>query len=159
MLYLQVLYSWVSSRNILLPTTPCCNGFCILQVRTCSCSIITVFVSLDASKAFNRIHYIKLFNLLLERGKCPNVCIILVYVYTHQYLVAWWNGLCSSTMDCRSGAKQGGVPPLNLFCIHIDELLSHSEQSGAGCHIGDRFMQVCCYAYDLSLLTPTMCNI
>ena len=38
-------------------------------------------VLLDASKAFDRVNYIKLFDLLVERGICPLVINLLISMY------------------------------------------------------------------------------
>ena len=41
---------------------------------------------LDSSNAFDKVHYLKLFNLLCKRGLCPMVCCLLLYVYTNQII-------------------------------------------------------------------------
>ena len=41
---------------------------------------------LDASKAFDRVDYIKLFNKLLDRGMCPLTVRLLLNMYTKQKL-------------------------------------------------------------------------
>ena len=43
-------------------------------------------VLLDASKAFDRVDYIKLFNKLLDRGMCPLTVRLLLTMYTKQKL-------------------------------------------------------------------------
>ena len=47
-------------------------------------------VLLDASKAFDRVHYVKLFKLLLDKGMCPLVAKLLVCMYTKQQLIVKW---------------------------------------------------------------------
>ena len=67
---------------------------------------------LDASKAFDRVRYCKLFNELLERNISPVVLRILIYMYMNQTLrVQWCQTLTSSFKVC-NGVKQGGVFPL-----------------------------------------------
>ena len=39
---------------------------------------------LDASKAFDKVSYEKLFELLLTRNACPKIVKLLYYMYTHQ---------------------------------------------------------------------------
>ena len=41
-------------------------------------------VLLDASKAFDRVDYIKSFNKLLDRGMCPLIVRLLLTMYTKQ---------------------------------------------------------------------------
>ena len=38
----------------------------------------------DASKAFDRVEYVKLFNILRDRGLCPNVLRLIMNMYTNQ---------------------------------------------------------------------------
>ena len=47
---------------------------------------------LDASKAFDRVHYGKLFNLLRQRNLPPTITRLLLDMYTRQRLYASWNG-------------------------------------------------------------------
>lgn len=44
-------------------------------------------VLLDASRAFDRVHYVQLFRLLINRGFCPRMCKLLVSMYTSQKLL------------------------------------------------------------------------
>ena len=39
---------------------------------------------LDASKAFDRVEYVKLFNILRDRGVCPVVLRLIMNMYTNQ---------------------------------------------------------------------------
>ena len=39
---------------------------------------------LDASKAFDKVLYEKLFELLLARNVCPKIVKLLYYIYTYQ---------------------------------------------------------------------------
>jgi hypothetical protein len=51
----------------------------------------TVFAMLlDASQAFDRVHYVKLFKLLLKKGLCPLVARLLASMYTNQYVRTKW---------------------------------------------------------------------
>ena len=46
---------------------------------------------LDASKAFDRVNYCKLFRTLMNRGVCPLYSRLLLNMYTNQKLRARWN--------------------------------------------------------------------
>ncbi len=39
---------------------------------------------LDATKAFDRVHYYKLFKLLIDKGMSPLVIRLLIFMYTNQ---------------------------------------------------------------------------
>ena len=41
---------------------------------------------LNASKAFDKVSYEKLFELLLARDVCPNIVQLLYYMYTHNVM-------------------------------------------------------------------------
>ena len=113
-------------------------------------------VLLDASKAFDRLHYVKLFYLLLSKGFCPTLCKLLISMYTQQQLVVKWNGSVSTSLRCSNGVKQGGVLSPTLFCIYMDELISSLRSSQIGCHIGNLYAGALAYADDLTLLAPNL---
>ena len=92
---------------------------------------------LDATKVFDRVQYVKLFRLLLQKGICLSVAKLLLCLYTNQSLVVRWSGKVSEPFECSNGIKQGGVLSPILFCIYMDELLHRLEQSGYGCYIGN----------------------
>ena len=60
---------------------------------------------LDASKAFDRVEYVKLFSLLLKRGLCPVICRLLIYMYTNQSLCVKWDTEISRKFSVQNGAK------------------------------------------------------
>ena len=61
---------------------------------------------LDATKAFDRVEYVKMFKLLLNR-KLPPVCIrLLVNMYTSQVTRVEWNGVRSDYFSVQNGVKQ-----------------------------------------------------
>ena len=113
-------------------------------------------VMLDASKAFDRVHYVKLFRLLLRRGLCPLVARFLAVLYTNQKIRVKWGNSMSDEFTARNGVKQGGVLSPVLFSIYLDELLDSLEKSGAGCYIGVNFAGAFAYADDVIILAPTL---
>ena len=78
---------------------------------------------LDASKAFDRVHYGKLFNILLYK-KVPFVIIrLLLDAYIRQEARVIWNSCKSQYFRVKNGVKQGGVISPILFYLYIDRLL------------------------------------
>ena len=112
-------------------------------------------ILLDATKAFDRVHYIKLFELLLQRNLCPTVCRYLALQYTNQMCCVKWSHVMSDTFGVANGVKQGGVLSPILFNVYMDYLLNKLKESGAGCYIGNVFNGALSYADDLILLSPT----
>ena len=93
-------------------------------------------VLLDASKAFDRVNYIKLFEKLLKREMCPLVMRLLLQTYLDQKLCVKWNDTSSEMFGVTNGVRQGGILSPLLFGVFIDELLCKLQNSGFGCRIG-----------------------
>ena len=111
---------------------------------------------LDASKAFDRVHYGKLFKLLSLRKIPVQVRRLLLDMYTRQKIRTIWNGAHSETFDVKNGVKQGGILSPILFCLYIDELLIRIKDSGLGCHIGHLSYASLGYADDVSAMSPSI---
>ena len=110
---------------------------------------------LDATKAFDRIHYYKLFHELLERQLPPIIVRIILCFYSNNHVYVSWSSCNSEQFVARNGVKQGGVLSPVLFCIYIDKLLVELSNSRVGCHIGSYFIGALAYADDIVLITPT----
>ena len=110
---------------------------------------------LDASKAFDRIEYLKLFKILLTKGLCPLVCRLIYSLYLNQEMRIKWGGSLSQCFKVTNGVKQGAVLSPILFSVYIDVLITRLGGSKTGCYIGDTCMAVFSYADDLILLAPT----
>ena len=119
-----------------------------------------VYVTLlDASKAFDRVNYVKLFRLLAKRNLCPVVLRFLIVFYTNQSIRVQWSSSISETSYVKNGVKQGGVLSPILFTVYIDELLCRLRDSHIGCHIGSTFCGAVGYADDVTLLAPTITSL
>lgn len=120
--------------------------------KTYSCYI-------DATKAFDRVRYDKLFGLLIERGIPPIIVRVMLNLYERQCLKTHWRGFVSDEFRTSNGIRQGGVISPVLFCIYIDELLTRLERHGEGCWVGNQFYGAIGYADDLTLLAPTVSGL
>ena len=116
-------------------------------------------VLLDASKAFDRVDYIKLFDKLIGRGMCPLTVRLLLNMYTNQKLQVKWNSCKSPKFKVTNGVRQGGVLSPRLFSVYVDELLERLKINGAGCHIGHHFIGALGYADDIVLLCPSLSGL
>ena len=113
-------------------------------------------ILLDASQAFDRVYYIKLFEILLNRHVCPLLIRFLLAFYTSQMICVKWGNKISDHYSVRNGVKQGGVLSPVLFIMYIDELLVRLSKSKLGCHIGNSFCGALGYADDVVLLSPSI---
>ena len=111
---------------------------------------------LDATKAFDRVNYSKLFRKLLDRNVSPLVLRLLYQMYTCQKLKVKWSNFVSDTFSVTNGVKQGGVLSPILFSVYVDDLLVELSKSGIGCHVGNNYVGCLSYADDLTLLAPTV---
>jgi len=94
----------------------------------------TVFCTfLDATKAFDRVKYYKLFRLLIDRGLPAGIIRLLLNVYTSNFVRVAWCEVLSDYFVAINGVKQGGVLSPVLFCIYLDNLLERLSRSGVGC--------------------------
>ena len=67
---------------------------------------------LDASKAFDRIHYGKLFTIILSKQVPAFIIRYLLDSYIRQMSRALWDTWCSAYFAMSNGVKQGGV-----YCV------------------------------------------
>ena len=92
---------------------------------------------LDGSKAFDKVNYVKLFSLLIDRN-IPGVFLrIIMDLYTRRNLRASWNGVISTNFFVSNGVRQGGVLSSILFNLYID------EQIKAACFWVPDWKQIC----------------
>ena len=111
---------------------------------------------IDASKAFDRVNYIKLFNKLIEKGMCPLIIRLLLNMYINQKLQVKWNSCISTKFNVTNGVRQGGILSPLFFSVYIDDLLVKLKNNAVGCHIGNHYVGALGYADDLILLCPSV---
>ncbi len=116
-------------------------------------------VLLDASRAFDRVSYIKLFEMLISRNVCPLIVRFLIVFYTSQMICVKWGNDISSSYEVMNGVKQGRVMSPILFIMYMDVLMLRLSDSGAGCLVGTVFCGALGYADDVVLLSPSLSGL
>ncbi len=95
---------------------------------------------LDASKAFDKVHFRKLFKLLGDR-KMPAIVIrLLLDKYTRQHICTSWNCTKSHAFTAMNGVHQGSVLSPLLFNVYFDEKIHKLKRSCIRCKIGTHFI-------------------
>jgi hypothetical protein len=64
---------------------------------------------LDATKAFDRVQYCKLFNMLTDRDLPFVVSRLLLNMYTSHVTKVMWNIIFSCSFLVRNGVQQGSI--------------------------------------------------
>lgn len=114
---------------------------------------------IDATKAFDRVQYSKIFNLLLQRNICPLIVRLLANMYLINSAVVDWNGTISESFEIGNGVKQGGVLSPILFAIYMDPLIKKLNDSNVGCRMGHLNANCFVYADDVILLSPMLLSM
>ena len=114
---------------------------------------------LDATKAFDKVSYKVLFDILLKKNVCPRIVNLLYYMYSNQLCHVKWGDETSASFSISNGVKQGGVISPLLFSLYIDELFLLLKQSGIGCHVGLTYAGAFGYADDIALVAPSLSSL
>jgi len=128
------------------------KGDYFLYVNNAS-AVYSVF--LDASKAFDRIKYCKLFKILLGHKLSPVFVPLLLNMYNGHVARVLWNGIFSDKFSVYNGVKQGHVLSFVLFCLYTDGLLERLSHCKIGCNLVPCLQVLWHYADDIALLAPT----
>ena len=110
---------------------------------------------LDASKAFDKVKFDKMFAKVIDKGLPAIVVRALVYAYEEQEAWVKLAGKVSTKFRITNGTRQGSVLSPYLFAAgYLDELITRIRKLGLGCHIAGVWLGCCSYADDLALLAP-----
>ena len=112
-------------------------------------------LSLDASKAFDRVQYSKMFDKLISKDVCPLIIRFILNSYLISKSLVKWNKTQSEPFSINNGVKQGAVLSAPLFALYVDDLLIKLNNSKQGCHIGYMSANAFGYADDIVILSPT----
>ena len=112
-------------------------------------------MALDATKAFDRVKFSKLFKLLLEKQVNPLYLRLLYQLYLFQELKVKYGNSISDAFVPKNGVKQGGVLSPTLFSVYINRMIEELQNSGFGCNVGSKYCGIIGYADDIMLLAPT----
>ena len=116
-------------------------------------------LALDASKAFDRVEFVKLFECLIKRNVNIVVVRFLLNMYLNQEVKVRFNKACSDLFHVTNGVKQGGILSPRLFNVYVDVLLESLRESGFGCRIGDQYVGCISYADDIFILTASLYSL
>ena len=112
-------------------------------------------VLLDASKAFDRVLHMKLFEKLIQR-KVP-MCFVrlLKHWYKEQTMQIKWGKHFSEPFHVSNRVRQGGVLSPYLFAVYLDDLSNELNNIKAGCYIGEVLLNHLMFADDICVFCPS----
>ena len=102
--------------------------------------------ALDAKKAFDRVHHLKLLNVLSDL-KIPFFIIkVIVNWCSKMFASVRCNGVSSNMSPIKSGALQGSVLSPSLFNLYVDVIIVALSEAGYGCFVRQIYMGCIVYA-------------
>jgi len=78
-----------------------------INIILCTSPIFGLYTFLDASKAFDRVRYCKLFRLLVSRQVPALIVRVLINCYVGNFVRVQWCGIVSDYVLACNGVKQG----------------------------------------------------
>ena len=114
---------------------------------------------LDVTKAFNKVLFKVVFDLLLDKKVCPKIVQLLYFMYTNQLCHVKWGGEKSARFSISNGVKQGGVISHLLFSLYVDELFLLLNKFGLGCQVWSTYAGAFRYADDIALIAPSLSSL
>ena len=88
--------------------------------------------SMDMSKAFDMVHWCKLFAELRERNIAPIFLRVILYIYSEQYCDVRWNGKYSYRFPMSNGVRQRAISSPILWCLYCNKLILKLRYSDIG---------------------------
>ena len=115
--------------------------------------VFTCFV--DFSKAFDKVNYWKLFKKLLNDNVNAKIIHILAFWYSKQECFVRWRNSVSSCFRLGNGTRQGSVLSPYLFSRYIRDMIKSIADTGIGCAINNKLINILAYADDIVLIAPS----
>ena len=115
--------------------------------------------ALDASKAFDRVNFYKLFSSLIHCGLPVHIIDSIVNWYSKLSIVVRWCGQLSAALSVLSGVRQGGILSPILFNLYVNTVITNLRKSGLGCHFRNSYIGCIMYADDLILLSASVVEL
>ena len=74
-------------------------------------------LSLDCTKAFDKVQFSKLFDTLIEKDICPLIIRMIINTYMKSISIVKWNQTMPDPFNIRNRVKQGAI--LSAPCLHF----------------------------------------
>ena len=117
----------------------------------------------DLSKAFERLNYRILLDILIEKNFPYDIINSLMYYLRNQSAYVRWGGVNSNTMKIFIGTRQGGSISPFLFKLYVDKMITNVNDVisdfDAPCKIGFLKINILAYADDVVLIAPSLARL
>jgi hypothetical protein len=110
---------------------------------------------LDATKAYDRVNYWKLFDKMLNEGVPNPIIRLLINWYSTQIMNVRWGSITSDCFSMFNGVRQGSILSPFLFSVYISSLIDKVRASKIGCNVGGIFVNILAYADDIVVMAPS----
>ena len=80
--------------------------------------------ALDAKYTFDRVHHLKLFNVLSDRKILFFIIKVIVNWYCKMFASVRWKGALSNMSPIKSGVLQGSIWSPSLFNVYVDVIIA-----------------------------------
>ena len=114
-------------------------------------------VFLDASKAFDRVLHMKLFEKLIQRKVSMCFVRLLKHWYKEQTMQIKRGKHLSELLHVSNGVRQGEVLSPYLFAVYLDYLSNELNNIKAGCYIGEVLLNHLMFADDICVFCSSVC--
>ncbi len=111
---------------------------------------------IDASNAFDRIRYDRLFGILIKTGLPPIIIRTIMDLYERQESRAMWDNEYGDYFKCINCVRQGGVVSPLMFTVYMEELIKELQSAGIGWHVGNDYFGCVSYTDDMKLLRSSI---